>query len=107
MRGKKFDNIVSKVLVSYFERYEKSELDNFIIYSDSYDEYSEALIEYDYDDGRLFIDDSITNLFSGMFAITPSQAQTYVCKWFMDDNYEKKDLKVEFLDTPKIGRVYL
>tara|TARA_R110000868_G_scaffold200822_1_gene448416 strand:- start:210 stop:515 length:306 start_codon:yes stop_codon:yes gene_type:complete len=73
-----------------------SRLDTYIlIYNTSYDnefENLEPFLEYDYSDGRLFINSDIKDNFMSLFGAENSEADEFISDWFSD----KFGVTVEF-----------
>jgi hypothetical protein len=70
-----------------------SEIDTFILiyYYDLYDDYddSEVLMEFDSEDGRLYIDKSFINTFDKLFPF--GKSQLFIEEWF--ENYFGVEVK--------------
>jgi len=67
-----------------------SDFDNFIIiyypnYGDEYDFESDVLMEYDYDDGRLYIDKTFLNNFAKIYFPNDDDAQPFIKHWFENE----------------------
>jgi len=71
-----------------------SKFDNFIIISETdelYD-FNDVSIEYDYEDGRLFIDEHFINDFISWFSVGVESAEDFIKDWFE----ETFNVKVEY-----------
>lgn len=80
--------------------YHYSEFDNFKIlyYPNSYNEDGsdgEVMMEYDYEDGRLYIDQSFLNNFANTYFANEDDAPIVIGKWFED----KFGDKVEYIES--------
>jgi len=102
MKNKKLQEYAIKFIDLYvINKLLKSEFDSFIVYYEYEDEYSEPLIEYDFTDGRLYIDDTLNKLISSMFSFSVKESQIIWYAWFTTHN----NVEVEFLKTPGYDEV--
>jgi hypothetical protein len=76
-----------------------SDFDNFIIiYYPNYDEddfENDVLMEYDYDDGRLYIDKTFLNNFAKIYFPNDDDAQPFIKHWFENEF----GVDIEFMDS--------
>ena len=70
-----------------------SKFDNFIVINNKeYDEFAEPNLEYDFSDGRLFIEPDLRQEFMDFFGTSKEETNDYISKWFGD----KFEVTVEF-----------
>ena len=73
-----------------------SQFDNFILihypndYEGDYD-YAEVLMEYDYEDGRLYVDHSFLKNYSKVYFPNEEEAESVIKDWF--ENYFGVEIK--------------
>ena len=76
-----------------------SDFDNFIIiYYPNYDEddfENDVLMEYDYDDGRLYIDKTFLNNFAKIYFPNDDDAQPFIKHWFENEF----GVDIDFMDS--------
>ena len=73
-----------------------SQFDNFILihYRDDYEgdyDYAEVLMEYDYEDGRLYVDHSFLKNYAKVYFPNEEEAESVIKDWF--ENYFGVDIK--------------
>ena len=63
-----------------------SKFDNFIVINNKeYDEFAEPNLEYDFSDGRLFIEPDLRQEFMDFFGTSEEETNEYISKWFEDN----------------------
>jgi len=77
-----------------------SDFDNFIIiyypnYGDEDDFESDVLMEYDYDDGRLYIDKTFLNNFAKIYFPNDDDAGPFIKNWFENEF----GVDIDFMDS--------
>ena len=94
----KFYNLAIKFLDRVYGDTGPSDIDSYIIYQryNQYHEYDETFFEYDYTDGRLFIDISVIKLMKSLLSIPPNESRILVCHWFS----ERNNVEIASTDTP-------
>ena len=80
---------MTEYLNDLLNQFSVSEIDSFIIIDYNYDEPDEYSIddiamEYDSDDGRLYIDNDFLNKFSIWFSLDMEQIKEFIKDWFED-----------------------
>jgi hypothetical protein len=78
----KLNKLIFEFIDDFLKKNRQS-FDSFIIYSFevNYNE-DDPTIEYDYEDGRLFIHKNFVMLIANMFGLTPQQSQLKIYDWF-------------------------
>lgn len=84
-----------KHLDSYVNNRNVRRRDSFIIIEDPSvdDDFEEPHMEYDYYDGRLFVNKELRNTFRAMFGDDREEMDTFIKRWFED----KFNVEVKFL----------
>jgi len=93
------ENKLLDLQINYLNKligYNVSSFDNFIIIyypSENMDDYdlSEVLMEYDYEDGRLYVDNDFIRNFATLYFPDESQAESVIKNWF--ETYFGVDIK--------------
>ena len=80
---------MTEYLNDLLNQFSVSEIDSFIIIDYNYDEPDEysiddIVMEYDSDDGRLYIDNEFLNKFSIWFSLDMEQIKEFIKNWFED-----------------------
>lgn len=92
----KLDKLIFEVIDDYLKKNRQS-FDSFIIYSFEFpNNEDEVTIEYDYEDGRLFINKNFVMLIADMFGLTPKQSQLKIYEWFT----VTEDVFPEYMESP-------
>lgn len=79
----RLDKLILDFIDDYIRNtFERSDLDNFIVYYINEYEYDDVKIEYDSEDGRLYIERDFLMLISDMFGLTPEEGQHKIKEWF-------------------------
>lgn len=94
---------LDKLIYSFIDEHVKDMfnralIDSFIVYSqDTEDEFEDksVKIEYDYFDGKLYIEDGFIGLISDMFGLHPTEAMVKIHDWFED--YE--GIRAKYLES--------
>ena len=78
---------MTEYLNDLLNQFSVSEIDSFIIIDYNYDEPDEysiddIVMEYDSDDGRLYIDNDFLNKFSIWFSLDMEQIKEFIKNWF-------------------------
>jgi hypothetical protein len=80
-------------------KYDYTNFDNFIIlyYPDNRDDYelSEVMMEYDFEDNRLYVDNKFLSDFSHTYFPYEEDAQIVLGKWFED----KFGVEVKYMES--------
>ena len=80
-------------------RYDYADFDNFIIlyYPDDRDDYelSEVMMEYDFEDNRLYVDFSFVKDFGLIYFPNADEAQPFIRDWFED----KFGVEVKYMES--------
>lgn len=92
----RLDSYIKKYLDSYIVNKDSIEMfGNFIlINAPERDEWDEPMFEYDFEDGRLYVKNSVRDVFSGMFGLNKKESDLHFKKWFEN----KFDVEVKFLE---------
>jgi hypothetical protein len=95
------ENKLRDIQLNYLNtmRYDYSEFDNFKIlyYPDNRDDYelSEVMMEYDFEDFRLYIDSNFVKDFGLTYFPNEDDAQPFIRDWFED----KFGVKVKYVES--------
>lgn len=95
------ENKLRDIQLNYLNtmRYDYSNVDNFIIlyYPDNADDYelSEVMMEYDFEDFRLYIDSSFVKDFGLTYFPNEDDTQPFIRDWFE----EKFGVKVKYMES--------
>lgn len=92
--NKQLHNLMTNHLNQFMDSRDVSKFDNFIIISETdelYD-FNNVSIEYDYEDGRLFIDEYFLKDFVSWFPLDEEDSQDFIKDWFE----ETFNVKVEY-----------
>ena len=92
----KLDKLIFEVIDDYLKFKNRHSFDSFIIYSEVNNNDDDPTIEYDYEDGRLFINKNFVMLIADMFGLTPKQAQLKIYDWFA----LTEDVFPEYMESP-------
>jgi hypothetical protein len=89
IRKSKLNDIMTKHLNGYVDNNEcgnsVQKFDSFILIPDcsnSEFELYEPYFEYDYSDGRLYINEDVIVLFSNLFPLNHAESQSFIKDWF-------------------------
>ena len=92
----KLDKLIFEVIDGYLKKNRQS-FDSFIIYSfEGPDNEDDVTIEYDYEDGRLFIRKNFVMFIADMFGLTPKQSQLKIYEWFT----VTEEVLPKFMESP-------
>ena len=97
----KLDKLIFEVIDGYLKKNRQS-YDSFIYYNFEGPVYAggdnedEVTIEYDYEDGRLFIRKNFVMFIADMFGLTPKQSQLKIYEWFT----VTEDVFPEYMESP-------
>jgi hypothetical protein len=95
------ENKLRDIQLNYLNtmKYDYSNFDNFIVlyYPDNRDDYelSEVMMEYDFEDFRLFIDSNFVKDFGLTYFPNEDDAQPFIRDWFE----EKFGVKVKYVES--------
>ena len=95
------ENKLRDIQLNYLNtmKYDYSNFDNFIVlyYPDNRDDYelSEVMMEYDFEDYRLFIDSNFVKDFGLTYFPNEDDAQPFIRDWFE----EKFGVKVKYMES--------
>lgn len=79
----KLNQLRDKFLNSYVTLGDIRTFDSFIVIEDpSADEFDEPNFEYDYSDGRLFVNKNLRNIFSNLFGLNKEESNRVFKEWF-------------------------
>jgi len=98
----KLNELVDKYIDNYITGFLSREvLDNFIIFvNDGLEGYGDiVVIEYDSEDGRLYIDKELLMQIADTFNLSPLNVQLKINNWFV--NHE--NVFPKYVDTPRIS----
>ena len=98
---KKIEPLVNNFIDEYVGEFNRQILNSFIIYTDHSidDDYDSVRIEYDFSDGRLYIEHELIQVVSDTFGFEPMEVQILFAKWFI----KKDGIVPEYVETPRIG----
>jgi len=99
---KKIEPLVNSFIDEYVAGFNRKTLGGFIIYTDpniNDDYYDSIRIEYDFSDGRLYIEHELIQVVSDTFGFEPLDVQILFAKWFI----KKDGIVPEYVETPRIG----
>ena len=95
------ENKLRDIQLNYLNtmKYDYSNFDNFIVlyYPDNRDDYelSEVMMEYDFEDNRLYVDNKFLSDFSHTYFPYEEDAQIVLGKWFED----KFGVEVKYMES--------
>jgi hypothetical protein len=98
----KFNTLIENFIDNYIRTtYDRTQFDNFIVYSAGETEFGfdDVKIEFDSEDGRLYLDKDFVMTIMNLFGLTPLESQIKIHEWFED--YE--GISANYVDTPGIG----
>jgi len=90
----KLDKLIFDVIDSYLKNRANTDFSSYIVYYSSGND-EEVLVEYDYDDGRLYIEKDFLMLISNMFGLTEKEGQIKIHDWFIFT----EGITAKYLDT--------
>jgi hypothetical protein len=83
----KLYEVIKNYLNGSINPYGISEFDNFIVmyHQDEYDdEFNEVYIEFDDEDGRLYVERAFVDTLTSIFPVNDETAHEFIKKWFED-----------------------
>lgn len=95
----KLNELVNKYIDSYITGFlNRESFDSFILFANESD-YDNVIIEYDSEDGRLYIDKELVIQIADTFNLSPLNVQLKINNWFV--NHE--NVFPKYVDTPRIS----
>jgi len=99
----KLNELVNKYISGYIGEYlTRATFDTFIIYflPDATNEDEYTIIEYDSDDGRLYIAKDFLLTICDMFNLKPLDVQLKINDWFINE----ENIYPKYVDTPRVSK---